>query len=190
MLQGARYLTPSHIRKVVASDFARTLLGSISLTRLLRPWVHGAPVGIGGKVSGVERRLWVESGGSGRGPRYRSFGMGCAPCIVLDRRRLCRRHVGTFHKSSCEAHRARGVLAAVTPSPQIASLPSSEPVVNLKLVRMTPVLGANGTNLRAVARLTKDQSVSWQCQSQGRTPSLEKIWWRLAETRRLPSGRR
>ena len=34
MLQGARDLTPSHIRKVVASDFARTLLGSISLTRL------------------------------------------------------------------------------------------------------------------------------------------------------------
>jgi hypothetical protein len=43
MLQGARDLTPSHIRKVVASDFARTLLGSISLTRLLRPWVHRAP---------------------------------------------------------------------------------------------------------------------------------------------------
>jgi hypothetical protein len=32
MLQGARDLTPSHIRKVVASDFARTLLASISLT--------------------------------------------------------------------------------------------------------------------------------------------------------------
>jgi hypothetical protein len=28
-------------------------------------------------------------------PATRSFGMGCAPCIVLERRRLCRRHVGT-----------------------------------------------------------------------------------------------
>src|SRR6202043_2111315 len=35
MLQGARDLTPSHIRKVVASDFARTLLGSISLVHRL-----------------------------------------------------------------------------------------------------------------------------------------------------------
>ena len=43
MLQGARDLTPSYLRKVVASDFARTLLNSISLTRLLRPWVHRAP---------------------------------------------------------------------------------------------------------------------------------------------------
>jgi hypothetical protein len=47
MLQGARDLTPSHIRKVVASDFARTLLGSISLTRLfyhvgvLHPQIRG-----------------------------------------------------------------------------------------------------------------------------------------------------
>jgi hypothetical protein len=30
------------------------------------------------------------------GPRYRSFAMGCAPCIVPERRSLCRRHVGTF----------------------------------------------------------------------------------------------
>jgi hypothetical protein len=29
----------------------------------------------------------VESGRSGRGPRYRSFGMGCAPRIVLERLR-------------------------------------------------------------------------------------------------------
>src|SRR6202047_1184157 len=43
----------------------------------------------------------VESGRSGWGPRYRSFGMGCAPRIVLERRWLCRRHVGTFHTSSC-----------------------------------------------------------------------------------------
>jgi hypothetical protein len=28
----------------------------------------------------------VESGGSGRGPRYRSFGTGCAPCIGLEPR--------------------------------------------------------------------------------------------------------
>ena len=40
-----------------------------------------------------------------------------------------------------EVHRASGVLAAVTPSPPIASLASSEPVVNLKRVGMTPVFG-------------------------------------------------
>jgi hypothetical protein len=35
----------------------------------------------------------IRSGGSGRGGcRHRSFWMGCAPCIVLERRQLCRRH--------------------------------------------------------------------------------------------------
>src|SRR6202022_709603 len=50
MLQGARDLTPSHIRKVVVSAFARTLLGSISLTRLFyhvghRPALVARPQG-------------------------------------------------------------------------------------------------------------------------------------------------
>ena len=40
------------------------------------------------------------------------------------------------------------------------------------------------------ARLTKDQSVLWQCPSWGHPVDLEKVWWRLAETRCLRSGRR
>ena len=34
------------------------------------------------------------------GPATATLGWG-APCIVLERRRLCRRHVGTFHSWSC-----------------------------------------------------------------------------------------
>jgi hypothetical protein len=45
-------------------------------------------------------QLGVGSVGSDRRPAYRSFGMGGAPCIALERR-LCRRHVGTVHTSSC-----------------------------------------------------------------------------------------
>jgi len=58
----------------------------------------------------------VESGRSGRGPRYRSFGMGCVPRIVLERRRHCRRHVGTFRTSSCVWQPLRRVRSGRTMS--------------------------------------------------------------------------
>jgi hypothetical protein len=41
----------------------------------------------GGRVSGMGRLRRL-----GRGARYRSFRDGVPPCIVLNRRRLCRRH--------------------------------------------------------------------------------------------------
>ena len=77
--------SPFHPTRQWSAPSERTALGAWAVVA-----VEGTIVGNG-----------VESGRSGRGPHYRSFGMGCAPRIVLERRRLCRRHVGTFHTSSC-----------------------------------------------------------------------------------------
>jgi hypothetical protein len=55
---------------------------------------------------------------------------------------------------------------------------------------LTAVFGRKWDQNCEAARLTKDQSVLWQCPSWGHPVDLEKVWWRLAETRCLPSGRR
>ena len=82
-----------------------TAKSKLSSIRPRRPEWLGLMTGVGHGPSSPLRETMVgngvEPGGSARGPRYRSLGMGCASCILLERRRLCRRHVGTFHTSSC-----------------------------------------------------------------------------------------
>jgi hypothetical protein len=53
-----------------------------------------------GRVVQTRRRGSVESGGSAGVSTLPQLWDGCAPCIVLERRRLCRRHAGTFHTPS------------------------------------------------------------------------------------------
>src|ERR1700730_2880673 len=99
MLQGARDLTPSHIRKVVASDFARTLLGSISLTRLfyhvgvLHPQIRG--IGLrwlrDRKVVELDRILLLEETlgeRNSRGPALGPYVVQCVSPAKLQRDQL------------------------------------------------------------------------------------------------------
>src|SRR5260370_3596567 len=75
--------------------------------------------------------------------------MGCAPCIVLERRRLCRRHVGTFHTSSCVWQPLRQVPSERT----MSSEPRGESAMDLGLQgKHAIVTGGSRGICKAIAR--------------------------------------
>src|ERR1700730_13520349 len=85
----------------------------------------------------------------GPAPRYRSLGMGCAPCIVLERRRLCRRHIGTFHTSSCVWQPLRQVPSETT----MSSEPRGESAMDLGLQDKHAIVTGGSRGIRkAIAR--------------------------------------